>query len=317
MPLAMSAPDYPIHIELEPKIHLIRGENRARFPEANCILVDDEVLTLVDAGASRRNIASTLRDLGHTLADIDRIVLTHFHVDHKGLAGEIQKEAECELICHPLSREGVSSFQGLIKCYGIDRHRCFVSWKGLMRTRLPHVMGNYNVTGTFDDKKPISCGSTDLIPIHLPGHTKDHTCFGLNGLDTVLLVDIDLTQFGPWYGNDVSDIEEFRRSVERLIEMHPITGISSHRVKPISEGLDTELRRYLAIFDQREERILNNIEKGFDTLEKLSGVPTIYPRIPYDLYMAFEEFMLEKHIELFVKKGVLEETDGHLKIVRR
>jgi hypothetical protein len=130
-------------------------------------------------------------------------------------------------------------------------------------------------------------------------------------------VDIDLTQFGPWYGNDVSDIEEFRRSIERLIEMQPKTGISSHRIKPISEGLDSELRRYLAIFDQREERILSNIERGFDTVEKLSGVPTIYPRIPYDLYMAFEEFMLEKHIELLVKRGVLEDKDGNLKIVKK
>jgi glyoxylase-like metal-dependent hydrolase (beta-lactamase superfamily II) len=307
--------DYPVHVEIEPSVYLIRGENRARFPEANCILVDDEILTLVDAGASRRNITTTLRDLGHQMSDIERIVLTHFHVDHKGLAAEIQKEAECELICHPFAEEGVASFKGLIECYGIDGHRYFDAWQGLMKLRLPHVMGNYEVTGVFDDKKPISCGDVDLVPIHLPGHTHDHTCFGINGVETVLLVDIDLTRFGPWYGNKVSDIEEFKRSIRHLIEIRPKTGVSSHRLQPITDGLDSELRRYLRIIGEREERILSNIRRGYDSIQKLAQVPTIYPRIPYDLYMAFEELMLEKHVELFKKSGTLHELDGHLSIV--
>lgn len=306
---------YPTHIEIEPRVHLIRGENRARFPEANCLLVDDEILTLVDAGASMHNITTALRDFGHRISDINRIVLTHFHVDHKGLAAEIQKEAECELICHPLAKEGVSSFEGLIRCYGIDGHRYFDAWMSLMKLRLPHVMGNYKVTGVFDDQKAISCGEIDLIPIHLPGHTKDHTCFGINGLETVLLVDIDLTRFGPWYGNEVSDIEEFRNSVQRLIDLQPKTGISSHRLEPISDNLESELARYLSIFDRREERILANIRRGHDTIRKLANIPTIYPRIPFDLYMAFEEFMLEKHIELFKEEGIIDESDGHLSVI--
>ena len=63
--------EYPLHIEVEPQVHLIRGLNRARFPEANCLLIDDEVLTLVDAGAHRDNITSSLRELGHTIGDLD------------------------------------------------------------------------------------------------------------------------------------------------------------------------------------------------------------------------------------------------------
>ena len=309
--------DYPAHIEIEPKVHLIRGENRGRFPEANCLLIDDEILTLVDAGASRKQILSTLQDLEHTMEDIDRIVLTHFHVDHKGLAAEIQEQSKCELICHVLAEPGVRSFDGLISMYGIAGNRYFDDWKGLMKKRLPHVMGEYNVTGTFKEGETISCGEVNLIPLHAPGHTTDHTCFGINGLKTLLLVDIDLTRFGPWYGNAVSDIEDFKASIRKIIELEPSVGISSHRINPISEGLTSELERYVAIIDEREQRVIDNIAKGYNTIAKLASVPTIYPRIPYELYMAFENFMLEKHIDLLKQKGIVSEQEGLLAIEKK
>jgi glyoxylase-like metal-dependent hydrolase (beta-lactamase superfamily II) len=309
--------EYPAHIEIEPHVHLVRGENRGRFPEANCLLIDDEILTLVDAGASRRQIQATLHDLGHKMQDIERVVLTHFHVDHKGIAAEIQEESNCEIICHPLAVEGVETFDGLIRMYGIAGNQYFEDWKGLMKMRLPHVLGNYKVTGTFEDRKPISCGEVDLLPLHSPGHTTDHTCIGINGLKTLLLVDIDLTRFGPWYGNAVSDIQEFKSSIQRIIDLEPSVGISSHRINPITDDLSSELQRYLSIIDEREKRVLDNIAKGCNTLEQLASVPTIYPRIPYDLYMVFETFMLQKHIELSKKNGDITEKNGILFIEKR
>jgi glyoxylase-like metal-dependent hydrolase (beta-lactamase superfamily II) len=172
------------------------------------------------------------------------------------------------------------------------------------------------VTGTFSNRETISCGEIDLIPIHLPGHTIDHTCFGINGFDILFLVDIDLTRFGPWYGNKVSDIEDFKNSVDKVIEMNPRVGISSHLINPVDETLEGRLREFRAIFDVREQRILDNIAKGIDTIEKLSKAPTIYPRIPMPVYYAFEMFMLEKHIEIFKREGIVREEDDRFIIER-
>jgi len=306
--------EYSKHIEILPNVHLVRGENAARFPEANTMLIDDEILTLVDAGSSLKNISSTLRDLNHEISDIQRIVLTHFHIDHKGYAADIQKIADCELICHPLAEEGVRTFQGLVELYGIEGHKYYDTWYAYISLRFGHVMGNYNVTGTLTDGKPISCGENDLIPIHLPGHTIDHTCFGINDLDTIFLTDIDLTNFGPWYGNKASDIEDFKKSVERVIDLQPKVGISSHLVDPVTNDIDERLRKFRGIFDEREKRILDNISNGIDTIDKLSQKPTIYPRIPRDVYFVFEMFMLEKHIEILKKDGMVVEENGHFKI---
>jgi len=316
-PIQIAMSDYSKHIEILPNVHLVRGENAARFPEANTLLIDDEILTLVDAGSSLQNISSTLKDLNHEISDIQRIVLTHFHIDHKGYAADIQKIANCELICHSLAEIGVRTFQGLIELYGIEGHKYYTTWQSYISQRFGHVMGNYNVTSTFTDGKPISCGENDLIPIHLPGHTIDHTCFGINGYDTIFLTDIDLTNFGPWYGNKVSDIEDFKKSVERVIDLRPSMGISSHLIDPVLDDIDERLRKFRRVFDEREKRILDNISKGYDTIEKLSQKPTIYPRIPKDVYFVFEMFMLEKHIHILESNGKVVEESGHLMIEKR
>lgn len=306
--------EYPAHIEIAPHVHLVRGENRARFPEANSLLIDDEILTLVDAGSSMENLEITLRDLGHQVADIEQIILTHFHIDHKGHASHIQELTNCEIICHPLAETGVKTFEGMVEFYGIGGHKYYDDWRALIDWRFKHVIASYKVTGNFADGKPIDCGETELIPIHLPGHTIDHTCFGVNGMETILLVDIDLTRFGPWYGNKVSDIEEFKASVQRVIDLEPKTGISSHLMNPVTEGLDERLQTYLSIFDMREKWVIENISQGLNTIEKLSKKPTIYPRIPLDAYLVFEQFMLEKHIEILIKKGQVREEEGHFAI---
>ena len=309
--------DYPAHIEIMSNVHLIRGENNARFPEANTILIDDEILTLVDAGSSMKNIEKTLRDLCYSISDIDRIVLTHFHIDHKGHAADIQKIVDCEMICHELAVGGVETFQGMVDYYGIGGNKYYDDWRSMINLKFGHVTSEYTITGTFSDGETINCGAVDLLSIHLPGHTIDHTCFGINDIETLFLVDIDLSRFGPWYGNKVSDIEEFKKSVDRVIEMNPKVGISSHLINPVVEGLDAKLRTFRSVFDEREKRILGNIAKGIDTIEKLSKAPTIYPRIPMDTYYVFEMFMLEKHIELFKRNGIVNEEDGCFTLERK
>ncbi|MHA1770277.1 MAG: MBL fold metallo-hydrolase [Candidatus Thorarchaeota archaeon] len=309
--------DYPIHIEIMPHVHLIRGENRSRFPNSNSIFINDEILTLVDAGTTLGHIEKTLHDLGHELKDIDRIVLTHFHIDHKGNANRIWNTAQCEVLCHPLGESGIRSFSGFIENYGMQNHRFWPEWEAFFRSQMPHILEDYEVTGHFQDGKAISCGEVDLIPIYAPGHSKDHTCFGINGLDTILLVDIDLTKFGPWYGNAVGNIEDFKRSIQKIIDLEPQVGISSHQLEPIRENLIPRLEKYLAVFDWREQQILERVENGLDTIEKLALSNVIYPRFPHKLYIMFEEIMIKMHVDLLVSKGDLVWDNGRLEMVRK
>ncbi len=308
--------DYPAHVEIEPRVHLVRGTNDARFPEANTLLIDDEILTLVDAGSNPEQVFSTLRDLGHQPEDLDRILLTHFHADHKGYAAQLRQISDCEVLCHRLAREGVESFQTMMNFIGIDNSESKGHWTDLLISRLPHVQNDYVVDGTFRDDIPIDCGEVQLIPLHSPGHTHDHTCFGINGLEKLLLVDIDLTEFGPWYGNTVSDIGEFKKSIEQIIDLQPKMGISSHLLDPVTENLEAQLESYLALFQNRDEQILNHITEGVNTVKELSKIPIIYPRIPHPAYLVFEEIMIDKHIDLLSKQDHVLLEDGQLQVLR-
>ncbi len=67
----------------------------------NAWLIEDEPLTLVDCGPNSGSaldaLETGLRELGHRLEDLGRIVITHQHVDHEGLAGIVARRSGAEV----------------------------------------------------------------------------------------------------------------------------------------------------------------------------------------------------------------------------
>ncbi|MEU5531815.1 MBL fold metallo-hydrolase [Streptomyces sp. NPDC020362] len=86
-------------IELLPRLHLLR------FAVGQAYLWrDGEELTLIDTGTpgSGRTIAEAVTALGRAPEDVTRIVLTHFHEDHAGGAGEFAALSGAEVLAHQL-----------------------------------------------------------------------------------------------------------------------------------------------------------------------------------------------------------------------
>ncbi|WP_225833380.1 MBL fold metallo-hydrolase [Streptomyces sp. NK08204] len=86
-------------IELLPRLHLLR------FPVGQAYLWrDGSELTLIDAGTigAGRAVAAAVTALGHAPEDVRRIVLTHFHEDHAGGAGEFAALSGAEVFAHHL-----------------------------------------------------------------------------------------------------------------------------------------------------------------------------------------------------------------------
>jgi glyoxylase-like metal-dependent hydrolase (beta-lactamase superfamily II) len=78
-------------------------------------LIDCEPLTLVDTGVrspeSRARLEAGLEELGHSLADIQRVIVTHAHGDHMGLVQSIRDAgADLECLVHEADVPVVEAF---------------------------------------------------------------------------------------------------------------------------------------------------------------------------------------------------------------
>jgi glyoxylase-like metal-dependent hydrolase (beta-lactamase superfamily II) len=76
------------------------GVHRVELGFVSVALVDlDGSLTLIDAGfpGDADDIAAAIEELGQPLGRLDRIVLTHGHLDHVGAAAELRRRTGAEI----------------------------------------------------------------------------------------------------------------------------------------------------------------------------------------------------------------------------
>jgi glyoxylase-like metal-dependent hydrolase (beta-lactamase superfamily II) len=82
-------------------IHALPVPTPFAVGRVNCYLIDDDPLTLVDAGpnsgTSLTVLEAALAEHGRRIEDLERIVLTHQHIDHIGLAQILAKRSGAEV----------------------------------------------------------------------------------------------------------------------------------------------------------------------------------------------------------------------------
>ncbi len=81
----------------------------------HCYLAEGDELTLIDTGPNHPATYNALRDAlkehGCTFQDIDRIIVTHAHVDHFGLAASIVAASDARVWSHERNRWWLTDFE--------------------------------------------------------------------------------------------------------------------------------------------------------------------------------------------------------------
>jgi glyoxylase-like metal-dependent hydrolase (beta-lactamase superfamily II) len=97
----VSSPD-PYAAAAEAGIHRIAVPTPFAVGRVNVYLIEDDPLTLVDSGpnsgSSLDALERGLRALGHGLPDLERIVVTHQHIDHIGLVQILAGPSGAEVV---------------------------------------------------------------------------------------------------------------------------------------------------------------------------------------------------------------------------
>ncbi|MCF8061307.1 MAG: MBL fold metallo-hydrolase [Deltaproteobacteria bacterium] len=110
---------------------------------------------LVDTGLRhmRASILEALRT-----RSIHTVLLTHHHEDHSGNAAALQRETGAPVLAHPGTAEKM--------------RRAFPI--------LPYqhlIWGRSEPAAVTPCEEPVDAGSLSFVPVHTPGHSRDHTAY--------------------------------------------------------------------------------------------------------------------------------------------
>jgi len=159
-----------------------------RVGPVNVYLILSEPYTLIDAGPdtdpAREILSSALAGQGLSLTDLKRVVLTHAHFDHSGLASWLRNVSGAQVLVHPL--EGPRLSNRMIVNFYEDRFKIFVSESGVPPAAVqkildfqkkllrPEAPGGGLVDLEGGDELTFADGVLQVY--HLPGHAPGHIC---------------------------------------------------------------------------------------------------------------------------------------------
>lgn len=240
----------------------------------NAYLFDgDGPTTLVDTGVAvaetRTQLEDALAEAGLTFEDIEQILLTHWHADHAGLAGELQSRTGATVSAHPADAPLIEQDPDTMTAMREQRDNLFEAW-GIPadpREELVSFLDSEQViSGTppavtpFAMDETIRAGSETLEPMHLPGHTSGLTGFirETDGSRELLTGDALLPVYTPNVGGAdirVDDaLAKYLDALERIAEGAFDRAWPGHR-DPMDDPT-ARARSIIAHHRERTERVI-------------------------------------------------------------
>ncbi len=153
----------------------------------NVYLAEGEPLTLVDAGPcydpAREALGKALAGCGYRVADLRRIIITHAHADHCGLAAELVRASGAEVLSHAASLPWLGKHANMRQ---LAFYAEVMRWAGVpvkmlvglsgMRRGIERYGEPVVPDGTLADGDVLQLGGEDWQVLHTPGHAGDLIC---------------------------------------------------------------------------------------------------------------------------------------------
>jgi len=238
----------------------------------------------------------------------DRILNSHCHEDH--VAGNhLYPDAPCHLHEHDVA--GIRSLDDFMKIYGFTNDVDTAFRRAL--TEQFHFVPRPDAR-SFRDGDVFDLGDCRVRAIHAPGHTSGHTVFHVEPDDVLYLGDIDLSSFGPYYGDASSSLLEFEATLAMVRTMDARAYATFHHIGVLDdrEAFLARLDRFTAVIAAREARLLAFLAEP-RTLADVVAHRFIYrPGDDLDFIDDVEHRSMSQHLSRLAAADRVEEIEpGH------
>ena len=254
----------------------------------------------------------------YTPADVRRVIVTHPHIDHYGMAGRLVEETGCELWMHRLAREEIEIYRDpdsaraklreLLADHGVggeelDELTAFEDWR-------PFVSSVVEANRWLDDGDRFEAGGREWEIVHTPGHAHSHICVWTAADRALVSGDHLLPTITPHIDyerqGEEDPLGDFLESLARIEELDPTLVLPGHG-RPFAEG--AERARIIARHhDRRLGAVLQVIRREPKTASEITEEIFGATLLHFQKRMALGEALA--HLAYLLKRGEVERVEG-------
>jgi len=243
----------------------------------NVYLIEEDPITLIDAGPRDDNSLEALRSglarLGYNLSDIKRIIVSHAHADHYGLAQLIVEESGAAVYIHEWDAPAVSAemdyraYRALLTSAGVPVETIDQMEVGYEKFRgfaypLAHVE-------KLKDEDEILFEHESLTVVHTPGHTPGSICLVRTSNRLVFASDTVLKTITPnpvLSPDPIDSTRRFQSLGEYLVSLARIRSLAPTMLKgghgEDVTDYDEHFHRLFRFTKERQAKLLSLLPKN-------------------------------------------------------
>jgi glyoxylase-like metal-dependent hydrolase (beta-lactamase superfamily II) len=286
-------------LRLTPTVSVLIGDGEGAYPAGNSlvvrgagesVIIDPSITVVARRGAP---------------VAVDAVINSHGHEDH--LAGNGLFDT-ARLYIHDEDLLAARCLDGLMAVYGYEA--------AVDETFRRYIVDNFAYVGrpdalSFQDGHRWDLGGTTIEAVHLPGHTRGHSGFRLDDGRVFFLSDIDLTGFGPYYGDMWSDLDDFEDSLTKVREEEADHYVTFHH-KGVIHGRDNFLdllEKFHAVIGRRHAAMLDYLVEP-RTVKEMAHHRFVYrPHVESSFVTDVERRTAELHLTRMLARGEAREVE--------
>ena len=221
--------------EIADGIYIVGGPDISHPSDATSFVVDfGGELVMIDSGAgnSSRTLVKNIEKAGLNPHNISTLILTHCHIDHIGSAPYFKKNFSCDLVVHDLDAGAIENGDPILTA---------ANW---YETEFPPTPVDRRLTG---DHEVLKFGDEKLHCLHTPGHTPGSISVYIDRGGKRILFGQDI--HGPFLPSFGSDIEEWKKSMKKLLDLEADILCEGHfGIYRSKDSVEKYIKSYLKMY---------------------------------------------------------------------